>query len=757
MDENTRILLLGKLVSEKLLDSELRLRKKSHFFESASKTLESEYIENGWELDREFKTKFRFRKSKPMDLQFEDQVWTLFANLGFKFLNKDRGFALPYDKEGNTQQIDVFAKDDESVIIIECKAASKNKRADLKKELEAIKHKLPGLRKSIQGLFPTSKLKFKFVLATKNYHVGSTDLTNLESLGGVHFDEEIINYYSEMHRQIGLAARYQLLGQLFEGQQIPEMDNEIPAIRGKMGSHIYYSFSIEPEKLLKLGYVLHRNKANKKMMPTYQRIIKRSRLNSVSEFIDNGGYFPNSIIISIEARRELQFDRANTQVSSTIADIGVLHLPKKYRSAFIIDGQHRLYGYSNSDYKFTNSIPVVAFVNLEREEQIKLFMQINENQKAVSKNLRNTLNSDLLWTSESLIEQMRALKSRLSIELGENRGSPLYDRVIIGENKKTSLRCVTTDTIIRALGKTKFLGKVTKKIIETPGIFYRGNLDEAFDRLSQYLIKCFTYLSSHLEEEWAKGDDGIVVINKGVYAVIMLLGDITEHLLEEDICTSKSSSNQLSEESKPYLDPIIHFFKEIKQEEIKDLKSKHGSGGDTKYWRTLELKVQDVYPEFKPEGLEEYLKREEKQFNENSFAIIRDLEQHFKKDFKTRLQDKFGDNWWKKGTPQDVYERAGDLANKKNREIENLEDEVSPWDCLNLIDYRKIALKNWRDLFEQSYTMPEETKIRGGKEAKTKWMVKLERIRNQNFHSYSVTEDEYDFLKSLHEWQLSPK
>ena len=67
-----------------------------------------------------------------------------------------------------------------------------------------------------------------------------------------------------------------------------------------MGGHKYYSFSIEPERLLKIGYVLHRNEANKNMMPTYQRIIKKKRLTDVQKFINGGGYFPNSLIISID-------------------------------------------------------------------------------------------------------------------------------------------------------------------------------------------------------------------------------------------------------------------------------------------------------------------------------------------------------------------------------------------------------------------------------------------------------------------------
>ena len=54
-----------------------------------------------------------------------------------------------------------------------------------------------------------------------------------------------------------------------------------------MGGYTYYAFSIQPEILLKIGYVLHRSEANEGMMPTYQRIIKKSRLKSVHDFIEN--------------------------------------------------------------------------------------------------------------------------------------------------------------------------------------------------------------------------------------------------------------------------------------------------------------------------------------------------------------------------------------------------------------------------------------------------------------------------------------
>lgn len=756
MNDEQKDLILSGLISDLELKSELAIRKNEFIFSSVAKSLKEEYINDGWSIDKEFKTKIRFKKPKPFDILFQDKVWSLLANLGFTLINKTRTFEIPCDNDGDVQQLDIIAVDDESILLVKCEAAQVNSRGNFRKDLESIKQRMGGVRKSIQKLFPDSKPKVKLLFITKNYAVGEVDHELLSNIGGLHFDEEAINYFSDLYTEIGLAARYQLLGSLFESQEIPEIDNQIPAIQGKMGGHTYYSFSIEPEKLLKIAYVLHRNKANKKMMPTYQRIIKKARLQSVQEFIDGSGYFPNSIIISLDSgTKPLQFDRASTQVKSTISSIGILHLPKRYRSAYVIDGQHRLYGYANSIYKTKNAIPVVAFVDLDREEQVKLFMQINENQKAVPKNLKNILNSDLLWTSDSIISQLNALKSRLSLELGENRESALYDRVIIDENTKSNFRCITTDTIIRAIGRTKFLGKVTKTKIESPGTFFNGDLDSCFEQLSDYLIKGYNHFIDNLNEELRIGEQGFIFINKGVYAFLMLLGDIVDFLIAQNRWTSNGSIQDLFEESKQYLNSIINFYHTIKPEEVEELKSKHGSGGDTKYWRTLQLAVRNDHSEFNPEGLDEYLKKEAREFNTEAFKYIRDIETFFKKDFREKLENHFGQSWFKKGVPPENAKKANEMAYDKNLSIENEEEEVQPWDCLNIIAYRAIAQKHWKDIFANDYTRPGEEKINGGASAKTNWMVKLERLRNENFHQYSVSQEEFDFIESLHEWLIT--
>jgi len=382
-----------KIVTGSELISARTNRSKSFIVRKERRLALPDLIEEGWEEYKEYKDpKFiGVKKDKPFDEQFEDKVWLLFAKMGFNYLNSDRHFEMSYDFQNPefTQQIDVFAADDESVIIVECKAAESPKDGVFKKQIEALHGQMDGLAKEARKQFPGRKVKF--IWATKNLILSKADQQKLKEWEITHFGDAAIDYYLELVKHLGSCAKYQLLGNLFAKQEIRNMDDKIPAIQGKMGGYTYYSFSIEPERLLKIGYVLHRKEANKSMMPTYQRLIKKKRLNEVQKFVNNGGYFPNSLIISIDTNgRGIQFDPSPTKVDNCISKLGILHLPKRYRSAYIIDGQHRLYGYSDSKFASTNSIPVVAFVDLEQQEQMKIFMDINENQKSVDKSTNAT-------------------------------------------------------------------------------------------------------------------------------------------------------------------------------------------------------------------------------------------------------------------------------------------------------------------------------------------------------------------------------
>ncbi len=747
--------LRSALLPAKQIPAETRRRLSSDEYATISPKLQEEYEEKGWVLDRKLKLKIKMRRIKSHDIAFEDRVWAALAKLNFNELNKDRLLRLPYGPgSGERQQVDVFAADDEVVLVVECKSTSAVYSSTFKNDIEALQGRRVGMLKTIKEIYPHHKIKFIF--ATNNYGISKETQQRFRDADIVHMDEEAIEYFLGLAEHLGHAARYQLHGYLFGGSKIPGIESRVAAIQGKMGGYTYYSFAIEPARLLKLSYILHRNKANNLMMPTYQRLIKKSRLSQIAQFVNVGGFFPNSVIINVESgKRGLRFERSPLQAGE--ARIGVLHLPQTYRAAYIIDGQHRLYGYANSNRADTDLIPVVAFADLPRSEQVRLFMQINENQKAVPKNLRSTLNADLLWDSADLREQVRALKLRIAQALGERKTSPLYGRIIIGENSRSLTRCITIDAVSSGLERGNFIGKFTKAEMKAAGTFYRGSNDATFDVLWRFLEGCLRHVRNGLIRQWGLGNasGGFVFNNIGIEALLRILSDIVDHIVEFDgIKPAEESADTLVSLVQPYLDVVVSFLDQLSLEEATELRSQYGSGGPTKYWRRLQEVLNKEDSDFSPAGFAEYQKDQQRQFNAESWEMIRDLEEFLKQDIRHRLEDRFKARWEKDGIPLKVRQEATQLALEKNQD-KDLSDDLEAWDCLYLIGYEKILQQDhtlWQEIFAKRYTRPGEETKPGGWKAKTAWLNELNRIRNKVAHNESVKEEEYEFLVSLKAW-----
>lgn len=754
-----------KLVTGVELKSIYRKRCQKYIFEKIYPELQVRYEDNGWLLHKVLKKQVIMKKEKQIDEQFEDEVWTLFSSMGFTTLNKDRFFKVAYDPTNPeiTKQIDVFAVDKETILFVECKAAETIKKSSFKDEIESIGGIRQGLYNEIKKVFPDRKIKYIF--AVKNYFLSDVDKERLKTFNIHYFDENAIKYYVELSKHLGSSSRYQLLGQLFVGQKIVGMENKVAAIEGRMGGYTYYSFNIEPEKLLKISYVLHRNEANSSMMPTYQRIIKKNRLTNIQKFVSNGGFFPNSLIINIETKNKLKFDLASVQVKDSSSKVGILHLPQQYRSAYIIDGQHRLYGYADSPYGITNAIPVVAFINLNKEKQIKIFMEINENQKAVPKNLQNTLNADLLWTSEDYNERIKALRLNIAQELGDNFESPLYSRIIIGENELSSKRCITIETIQEALKKTNFFTQFGKdNVIVKSGTYDKGTNQATKDVFFPFLCECFNYIKIHCEDEWNKGEEnnGILTVNVGVYAMIKVFSDIVDMLIDsKEIDPKQNKPEEVVDALHYYLDPLITFIENITPDDRTKLRTTYGGNGKTKAWRTFQQSISKERKEFSPEGLEEWWRNNAKLFNEESFSLIIDIETEIKDNVLKKLQEMYSGNWIS-GVPKEVYTRAVNTSAKMNYEINSTGGKkVEPWECVSIADCQKIITygKHWSEVFEKHYTMlGDEGRKGGNKLAKTQWLIKLSKIREQqNSPTYSVSEMDYELIKEIHNWLVKKK
>ena len=743
----------SQLVPLKSLASETRRRLSPDHFYTVQPRQIAEMEAEGWVVDKRNARSVRMRKSKSHDTAFVDKVWATFAKLRFTSLNKQR-LVLSYgDLQGEQVDVDVFAADDEVVLVIESRSTESVRTVQFKKELEGIQSRRALLLKEVKKEFPTHKVKF--VLATNNFGISAQTAERIEQADVVHMDEDVIEYYLNLAEHLGAAARYQLLGNLFAGTKIPNLNPEVVAIEAHMGGHKYYSFSIEPERLLKLAYILHRSKANSNLMPTYQRLIKNTRLRSVTQFVDNGGYFPNSIVLNLTSGvRGLKFEPFPRHAGETRA--GLLHLPQTFRAAYVIDGQHRLYGYADSSRAATDLVPVIAFVSLEGADQVRLFMQINENQQAVPKNLRNTLNADLLYDSKNLRDQVRALKLSIAQQLGESKASALYGRILVGESTKTALRSLTIDAVSRGIDRGNFLGSFSASEVKEAGPFYRGSNSATHRPLFEYLALGLNFFRERLDGQYRLGsaEGGFIFINNGIESLIRILGDVVNHLAAADEYDPRSrSSEQLFEDSVPYLEPLVEYLGSLDVTAGLEYRKMYGSGAATKYWRRLQHAIHAARPEFSPPGLLAYVENEEKQFNDESRDMIAELEAFLKADIRKRLEDEFGADWFTTGVPRRIRIESGKIAVERNADTPGR--KLTEWDCLYITDYREIVIQNndlWKRRFEKQYTMPGDESKPGGWKERTSWIGKLNELRNDVYHGRTVSGESHDFLVTLRTW-----
>ena len=372
----------------------------------------------------------------------------------------------------------------------------------------------------------------KFVFATRNYKFAesSEDLQRMKDNKVYHFNENSYNYINNLIKSYKTSVKYQFYGLMFKNERISKDVIRVPALKGSMGGHDYYMLSIEPSKLLKIGFVLHRTKVNDSMAPTYQRLLVPSRLKGITKFIDEGGYFPNSIIINFDAsnkKMKVQFE-PSSNTGDTNSRFGILSIPNAYGIAYIIDGQHRVYGYAGSQYKDTNTIPVVAFDNMESQEQLKIFMDINENQKSVSPSLRLDLAEDINWDSERADSRMLALRSSIIKVLTRDSNSVLYTKISVGEDS-AKLTFKPFDT---ALSKSALLPKAANKtytqdtdvcLYECNNLDHNKAMNDAKKRISNLLRDSYAYMYDKLDEDTFKS---FFEDNRGTYAFIVLVGSL---------------------------------------------------------------------------------------------------------------------------------------------------------------------------------------------------------------------------------------
>lgn len=684
---------------ESVLTKKFKAKKTPYLVRSISLNELEDYINEGWEEVSTSKFKAKIQKPKPVGVKFEDDIWCMFYNLGFRNLNYDENLVIQWgDNPEDKHQLDVVAVGEEAIFVVECKATENIKAASFKKDIGDMCLYKDGIIRALRQIYGNDK-KVKFIFATRNYTFaeGCEDEKRLADNKIFQFTDNTYDYINSLIKSYKSTVIYQFYGLMFQHERINNDKIRIPALKGTMGGYNYYMLSIEPAKLLKIGFVLHRTKVNTQItMPTYQRLLIPSRLKGIGEFIDKGGYFPNTVIINFDnsnKKNRIQFDLAPGGSDDTKTKLGYLTIPNAYCIAYIIDGQHRVYGYANSKYKDINTIPVVAFEGLPSDEQLKIFMDINEHQKAVSPSLRLDLNEDLNWDSPYLNSRLKALRSSIIKLLGRDNNSVLARKIAIGEDT-AKLQLKPFDT---ALSKSSLLPKATTKeftehtdvcLYNTNCVEHNKAMLEAQKRIANLIKECYAYVYYQMINEHKEEYEKFIECNRGTYAFISLISSLNEHLIHAGILSQKSSTKEQVDSMAPYFDVLINYLCNMPIDELTQIRLIKGQGADILWLRMYQNAIHKQKPEYNPEGLEGWLETQDKDLQEEGKECGKQIEKRIKTRIFSKLEALYGDMWESK-----VKKIMGRCLQRMddNEDVDNQD-----WtDFMTLQDYKEIIENNW--------------------------------------------------------------
>ena len=738
---------LSDLVYGDALKKVYRQRKPKCVYRTVPSEEAQKMVDEGWSEFRRNKNSIRLFRPKPVGQALEDETWSLMARMGFTEMNGTANFKIPVAKKGRevpAKQIDVFAKDEDTVLMIECKAREKAGRRPLQKDIGetyADKGPMATVVKSHYG--KDVSLKIAWVFVTRNIIWSNNDLERaMDSDIHVMRDDDL-DYYQRLAEHIGAAARHQLQADIFRARKVPGLKIAVPALRGKMGGKTFYSFMMDPSRLLKIAFVSHRAKIDEESLVSYQRMLKKSRLKRIAQFIENKGIFPTSIVVNLISHRPVHFDVTPGGEDSGV-NFGTLYLPDSYKSAWIIDGQHRLYGFADSPWATKTTLPVIAFENLPAPEQARMFIDINHEQVKVQKSLLVDLAADLYWDSPDDADQLYALHSKIAADLGLELGSPLRGRIATEGKKLNWETPITLTGTYESLRKTHLVGTIQRRKLY-PGPLYETDAKKTRERAVDILARYLSLFADALPDHWELGNakGGFLCTNNGIGPLFRLLAAVVTY--HKDVLHSRLdllSPEQFIEKITPEIKPVVQFFKNAGQEVFQDFRRNVAEKGQQNSAFAMMQVVNSEYRSFNPPGLQDYIKSQDRAGTEKARQLMPDIQLRIQRITLTLLRERFGDDsdsWWRKGVPQQI---RAEVAARRERNPEGGELE----EFFELLDYKKIADRHWM-AFQDFMGMGSERK----KEKKLGWFDKLNKIRNRVAHPERgpITEEEVDFLHTI--------
>ena len=241
-------------------------------------------------------------------------------------------------------------------------------------------------------------------------------------------------------------------------------ENYVKSIIGEIN---IFTFPMKVKDLVQLSYVAVRGRDKEE--GAVQRVLNRSRISSIKQYILDGNMFVNTFVINW----------TDSEVTPSF-NKNIVTFPLIFSAAQLIDGQHRLEGLkeamSVSPGIGNKDVLVSMVIRLSTKEAAKIFININSEQKPVPKSLIY----DLYGVTEDDKNFAITRAGDIAKELNENLKSPYYNLIKYPGNPRGKGK-VDLSTVVSTL----------KKYVDIDGKMSENNIRD-FNLQSQIIINYFS-------------------------------------------------------------------------------------------------------------------------------------------------------------------------------------------------------------------------------------------------------------------------
>jgi DGQHR domain-containing protein len=583
---------------------------------------------------------------------FEEAVRKLLRICRFEDVGGGRGFVLG-------DQVDAVAGHEDTLLVVECKTGPRDGRPILD-DIRIVRGKIAKINEACQADPRYGKYSERRYIVATNFPIRPNDYAEADGNPRVYlWDRTFLEYYASMVERIGPFTRFNLLGELGVAPRVERVIN-VPAFRTNLPDGKVYLFYIDPLELLKWSYVARREVGKEKF---YQRLVERGRLNKIRQFIDSGRYFANAPIIAFNSPpvyKPFPETKEHFGVWDPRLEFGSLSFPATYRTCWIVDGQHRLYGMSKSAHT-EPLLPVVGLEDLDVAKQAQLFLEINKFQKPVP--------SDLVWDLEGEMnpKSQDGVIARVAKRINES--GPLRDKIYIPLSGPKQRGQLKLSGLCSAIKKRKLTSQVLEHDIGNP--LFDPDPDALVRRVGASLSTAL-FAAAEAFPEWQR--DGFWFQNSGLAIFVALV--------EQILCYRHSSPDKA--EFSSFLHHASDHADRYKGQ-VQALRQRCNSEGGrdevaAEFVRAIRSGVEDDrFGEGIPDSdLEKRIKR-----------VERDLADTVAKVLGGRTP-----NWFKERVPEGVRNRVRDLMQKERQVGGRVQDFLSFGETKEIV----TRADNWRDL-----------------------------------------------------------